>query len=151
MARYGTFNYGEDIYNGTATFPIDEPGITRVPWIFQDVAGDDVYEFAINPIDASVPSVERNISTQYTSGGQPINWQGRDPVKKISFSGTILHEEHYLIMREWAKLKTQVSLSDDLGRKYWVIITKFSPTRQYAPQYPWRHEYSAEATILSWA
>ena len=151
MARYGTFIYGDgEVYSGTATFPIDEPGLARVPWIFQDVASDDVYEFAVNPLDATVPSIQKNISTQYTASGQPINFEGRQSVGKISFSGTILHEAHLNAMNEWAAKSTQVNLSDDLGRKYWVVITSFSPTRQYVPQYPWRHEYSAEATVLSW-
>lgn len=50
MARYGTFIYGDGtLYgDGEAVFPI--PGL--VPWIFKDLAGDDEYEFAVNPLDA---------------------------------------------------------------------------------------------------
>lgn len=151
MAKYGTFIYGDGtLYGeGAVIFPIE--GLTRVPWIFKNTATGDEYEFAINPVDASVPAVEKAITTQYTASGKPVNWEGRRAPQKITFSGTILTEAHFYAMKDWYELKTQINLSDDLSRKYWVIITAFNPTRNYSPQYPWRHEYSAEATILDWA
>lgn len=155
MARFGTFIYGDGTLYGPGdegsgpVFPIEN--LSRVPWIFKDTVTDDEYEFAINPIDATVPSLTKSVTTQYTAAGIPINWEGRPTPQTMSFSGTILTEEHLNIMITWVQKSTQVNLSDDLGRKYWIYITSFSPSRQYSPQYPWRHEYSAEATVLSWA
>lgn len=149
MARYNTFIYDDGIlYADGVAFAI--AGEDRVPWVFQDVTTGDEYEFAINPVDASVPSLTKSVTTQYTAAGIPINWEGRPVPQTISFSGTILTEEHLNIMITWVEKSTQVNLSDDLGRRYWIYVTSFSPTRQYSPQYPWRHEYSAEATVLSW-
>ena len=151
MAKYGTFIYGDGtLYGeGVPVFPVE--GLTRVPWVFKNLATGDEYEFAINPMDASVPSVQKAISTQYTASGKAINWEGKRPLQKISFSGTILSEAHYYAMKAWVESKTQINLADDLGRKYWIIFNSFSPTRNYTPEYPWRHEYSAEATVLDWA
>ncbi len=150
MAKYGTFIYGDGtLYgDGEAIFPI--PGLTRVPWIFRDLAGNDEYEFAINPLDANVPSAKKTVTTDYTTAGNAINWEGRQSPQILSFSGTILTREHYEIMVRWIDKSTQINLSDDLDRKYWILLTSFSPRRVYVPAYPWRHEYNAEATILSW-
>lgn len=155
MAKFGTFVYGDGTTfaaaaggGGGGVFPID--GLERVPWIFRDIAAGDEYEFAVNPLNCSIPVVEKRVSTQYTASGKPVTWEGRSTVPVISFSGTILHQEHYEVMLEWLEKSTQISLTDDLDRKFWVFLTEFSPTRKYHYSYPWRHEYSASAIIISW-
>lgn len=145
MAKYGTFLYGTDIL-----YAMPVPGLVRVPWVFTDIAGVDEYEFAINPLDSSVPSIEKTITTKYTADGTPINIEGRQKPQSFEFSGTILHEAHYRKMEEWFEKSSQVSITDDLGRSLWVIITSFNPTRNYSPDYPWRHEYTCTANILNW-
>lgn len=149
MARYGTFLYGDGtLYSGGATFPIED--LIRVPWTFIDSTEEDEYEFAVNPLDASIPGLEKTVNTKYTAAGTPINTEGRPLPQTFTFSGTILYEEHFNKMNEWFEKSTQVMLRDDLLRTYWVIINEFNPTRRYVSQYPWRHEYSATATVLSW-
>jgi hypothetical protein len=150
MAKFGTFKYGDGtLFGSEGTFPIET--MDRVPWIFTDIATGDEYEFAVNPLDADIPdSPSKNITTKYTASGLPINTEGRRAVSEFSFSGTILYEEHFNKMNEWFDKSTQINLSDDLGRKYWIVLTNFSPTRRYKPEYPWMHEYSANAVVLSW-
>lgn len=150
MAKYKTFIYGDQTKYGQniGIFPIQ--GLTRVPWIFIDPVNDDEYEFAINPSNSSVPGIEKTVTTEYTTSGKPVNWEGRPAPQKISYSGTILTEMHFEIMKYWSSKKTQVKLVDDLGRSFWLIVTGFSPTRQYHIDYPWRHEYTGDATIISW-
>ena len=152
MARYGTFNYDDGTLYSVedAQFPLEEEGIIRVPWVFSDPSTGDEYEFAINPLDASVPDSVRNVTTQYTTGGIPINFEGRPQPGTMSLSGTILSEDHYNAMVDWTRKTKQINVQDDLGRSYWIYITTFNPTRQYVPEYPWRHEYSMEAVVLSW-
>jgi hypothetical protein len=150
MAKYGTFLYGDGtLYGGTGTFPIEN--LVRVPWVFIDPVNSDEYEFAVNPLDASVPSVEKTVTTKYTTDGTPINVEGRPSAQTMDFSGTILYEEHFVKMNEWFEKSTQIALVDDLARTYWVVIVSFSPTRRYTPEYPWMHEYSCTANILSWS
>ena len=150
MAKYGTFLYGDGTLYGSdePVFPIEN--VVRVPWVFKDIAGNDEYEFAINPIDASVPSLERTVTTKYTTDGTAINIEGRIKPQKFEFSGTILHEAHYRKMEEWFAKSSQISLTDDLGRSYWIVLLNFSPTRNYSPDYPWRHEYNCTANVLNW-
>lgn len=150
MARYGTFIYGDGtLYgDGSPVFPI--PDTDRVPWVFSDPVNDDSYEFAINPLNATFPTSKRTVTTQYTTSGKPVNFEGRSTVKNLRFSGTILHEEHYNAMVDWANKSSQVHLKDDLGRGFWVVITNFSPTRRYHRDYPWRHEFSVDAVVVSW-
>lgn len=151
MALYGTFNYGEEEY-GSGGGGGGSPSVLneRVPWTFQGYASEDVYEFAINPLDCSIPSLQKNISTQNTAAGALLFFEGRPTVPSMSFSGTILHEAHYTAMKTWSGTDKQVAVIDDLGRKYWVYIKNFSPTRQYHPEYPWRHEFNVEAVVLDW-
>jgi hypothetical protein len=150
MARYSTFLYGDgtEYGSGEPVFPVE--GLVRIPWIFEDIPTGNVYEFAINPNAATMPAIQKNVTTQYTASGKPINFEGRQSVPTISFSGTILHEAHLEAMESWAAKKNQVSLSDDLGRKYFVVITSFSATRNYNSEFPWRHEYNADAVVISW-
>lgn len=150
MAKFGTFLFGEETFGGAS--PTEEfQNLVRVPWIFKDVVNDEEYEFAVNPLDTSIPSVEKSVATQYTTAGKAINFEGRSKPQTINFSGTILTEQHLNAMNYWFEKSSQINLSDDLGRKYWIVITNFAPTRQYTPDFPWRHEYSADAIILSWS
>lgn len=151
MALYGTFIYNTDDYGDDSggSLPIEITG-ERVPWIFQGYDSEDIYEFAINPLECSVPSIQKQISTQNTAAGGLVYFQGQNTVPSMSFSGTILSEAHYTAMKTWSGADKQVAVIDDLGRKYWVYIKNFSPTRQYHPEYPWRHEFSVEAVILDW-
>lgn len=151
MAKFNTFIYDSEIvFNGAfgGEFPIDS--LDRVPWVFKDIAGDDEYEFAVNPVDASFPVVEKRITTQYTASGRPVNFEGRSAAGYLSFSGTILYQEHYEIMLDWLDKSTQISVTDDLGRNFWIFLTEFSPTRTYHAAFPWRHEYNASGLLISW-
>lgn len=149
MPKFGTFSFGDSGFDPALnTFPI--AGLPRVPWIMRDVASDDEYEFAVNPLDMSFPLVQKRLTTQYTTAGKPITWEGRSEVPVVSFSGTILYREHYEIMLEWLEKSTQIALTDDFGRNFWLFLTEFSPSRRYSADFPWRHEYSASGLIINW-
>lgn len=152
MARFGTFNFGEELFGSGAasSIPYSSEDFVRVPWIFQALDDPDIYEFAVNPISAKMPEVTKTYSRQKTAAGGNVIFQGRNQPQTISFSGTILTQEHLGAMREWVSKEKQVYVRDDLARGFWVYLTKFNPSRQYSVQYPWRHEYSCEGSLLSW-
>lgn len=148
MSFYGTFDYGEGVY-GDGSSP--QPELRqRIPWVFQAISDPDLYEFAINPLDVSMPSVQKTFTEQKTASGKSVLFQGRDQVQRMSFSGTILTQLHFEIFEEWFSKEKQVSITDDLGNQFWVYLTSFTPTRNYSARFPWRHEYNAEAIMLSW-
>ena len=157
MAKFGTFDFGEELFASAPQTgdpyvpPVDAEGrLVRVPWIFQALDDPDIYEFAINPLNCTMPAKANTYGTLKTASGSNIVFQGRSPAQTMSFSGTILTQEHLEAMREWSLKEKQVNITDDLGRGYWIYVTSFSPTRQRNVEYPWRHEYSCEATVLSW-
>lgn len=149
MAFFGTFKFGEALFGTGGITPQDD--FIRVPWTFQEVYDPDIYEFAVNPLDAEMPSIQKTIVERKTSAGRSIIFQGRDQVQTLSFSGTILTELHFRKMEEWFLKEKQINLKDDLGRSYWIYLTSFTPARQPSTDYPWRHEYSAESIVLSWS
>ena len=149
MARFNTFLFSEETFGSSGQLPIEVSG-ERVPWIFIDLSSGDEYEFAVNPLDCSFSGNEETLTENYSSAGSPILFGGRQTPKTLSFSGTILYEEHFRAMEEWFEKNTQITLIDDLGNNYSIYLQNFSPTRAYVSQYPWRHEYNANAVILSW-
>ena len=125
----------------------------RVPWKFNSINSDDVdeYIFAINPLESTVPSLAKTMTSSSTTAGRNIVFQGRDAIGTLSCSGTILYQAHYEKLLEWAQKEKQVKITDDLNNSYWVFITSFTPTRQPSSSHPWRHEFSLEATVLDWS
>lgn len=122
----------------------------RTPWIFEDEYASTVYELEVNPQEASMPSVVKTYTPSATAAGQQIIFQGRSPSQQLSCSGIILTEDQYNTMREWARLEKQIKITDDLGRVFWVYIKSFAPRRVRSSQYPWTHEFSMTAVVLSW-
>lgn len=149
MAIYRTFNYSEEEYG--AAPPLPPVMQERIPWLFQALNDPDIYEFAVNPLEATLPDRVKAINSQGTTHGAHVLFQGRDQVPSITFSGTILHQAQYEKMLEWFNVSKQVMIKDDLGNLNWVYLSSYNPRRTPANGYPWMTEYSAEATILSWS
>jgi hypothetical protein len=122
-----------------------------VKWEFYDPSGaGTTYEMEINPSSFSMSDTTRSVSNQPTLAGRQMLFQGRSAPVKMSFSGTILVEDEYNVLRQWADQRRQVRLTDDLGREFWIYINSFVPTRQLKVNNPWFFTYNAEATILDW-
>jgi hypothetical protein len=148
MGILGSFIFGSSTL-GSGSSPPPQPN-TRTAWRFQDYSGSQFYEFEINPLDVSDPAIKRTITTQATSAGRQVNYEGRLQPGTLTFSGTILSEGQYEVMNAWAQVRKQIKITDDLGRVFWVYIESFTPTRKYSIEFPWRMEYSVEATVLDW-
>jgi hypothetical protein len=148
MAVFGSFEFGEAMFAGMSP-PVDLS--ERVAWVFQELGtAPDTYILPINPLDATMPSLVKTVTTLTTASGLPVNFEGAAEPGQMKFSGTLLMEEQFRALEEWSKKTTQIQITDDLLQSYWVVITMFDPRRAYHPQYPWRHEYTIEATVISW-
>jgi hypothetical protein len=120
-------------------------------WELYDPQIDEYYTFLINPLSWNLNPTVKNMSYQAAAHGRRrVAFQGRMQSKTMSFSGTILEESEYVALQAWADKRSQVRLTDDLGRISWIYITKFSPQRQLHPNNPFYFTYSVEATILDW-
>lgn len=149
MAKFGQFLFAGELFGEEVVVPA-EIEYTRVPWQFIDYSLSQIYEMAINPVEASMPSIQKKITSKPTITGQTVQYEGRPEVQSMSFSGTILTEAQYLVMVSWFNERKQIQIIDDLGQKNWVYLTSFSPKRTRSIQFPWRMEYQAEAKVLDW-
>ena len=150
MAKFGQFLFGEQQLFGEEVAVPAEIEYTRVPWQFIDYSLLQIYEMAINPLDVSMPSIQKKITFKPTATGQIVKYEGRPEVQSMSFSGTILTEAQYNTMVSWFNESKQILIVDDLGQKHWVYLTSFSPKRTRSVEFPWRMEYQAEAKTLDW-
>jgi len=123
-----------------------------VKWTFFDPTADVTYTFEINPNAGGSPPYKRNLAYQATAAadGQTLVFEGRAAPQEIEFSGVILTQSAFDAFVTWFNVKNQVKLTDDLLREFWVVISEFTPTRQRAHSYPWKHSYTAKATIVDW-
>lgn len=123
-----------------------------VRWKFDDPILLTSYTFTINPSAGGSPALAKQFDYANTSaqGGKAIVFQGRDQVQKLTFDGVILDQASYDAMVLWFNKKNQIKVTDDLGRILYVIFETFTPKRERAVHYPWKHSYSVTATIVNW-
>lgn len=123
-----------------------------VRWTFYDPTGPTTYNFPINPNEGGSPELRKTISYQNTSApdGKVLVFEGRDSPPTMSFSGTLLTEAQYEAFETWFQKRRQIKITDDLDREYWIYITSYAPKRVRARNYPWKHTYQIEATIIDW-
>jgi hypothetical protein len=167
MPLFGSFTFGSATFSLTAdggasgatgatgpggggTGPGFGGSFERVGWLFQDAATGESYVLPINPLDCDIPAIDKNISYQATVAGGQVVYNGATQEPSMSFSGTILTEDHFRALEAWFQLQRQIKITDDLGREFWVYITDFSPTRERNTPFPWRMQYTANAVILDW-
>jgi len=125
-------------------------GVVR--WILTDPTDASTFEFPINPSDGGSPDYRKNITYTNTAGagGKVLAFEGRDAVKQMTVTGTILEQQHYEDMITWFNKRYQLTLTDDLGRSFEIYITGFTPRRRRSAIYPYKHEYTLAYTELDW-
>lgn len=124
--------------------------MARIPWTFYDPVVDETYSLPVNPNEGGEADLTKNVIRKATTapGGRTIIMEGnRDPAT-FSFSGTILSEAQFEAFNEWFEKSRIILITDDLGREWQVYLTQFRSRRRISHQYPWRHEYDAEAVVV---
>lgn len=123
-----------------------------VKWRFDDPVTLDSHVFEINPNEGGSPDYTKNIQYRNTSApnGKTILFEGRDNPPSLEFSGTLLTESQFNMFVEWWNKRYQVEVTDDLGRQFTIVIESFSPKRERAFHYPWKHSYTVRAIIVDW-
>lgn len=123
-----------------------------VRWMFEDPNTLATYSFAINPSEGGSPAYAKNFQYSNTSApdGKVIVFEGREQPQKIDFTGTLLTEEEYNAFVTWWEKRYQITVTDDLGRSFNIILESFQPKRERARSHPWKHSYQVTATIVNW-
>lgn len=121
-------------------------------WIFEDPVDSTTAIFNLNPLSGGTPKEERKLVSHNTvaAGGRTVLMEGSKAPRTITFSGNISDEEQYNIYVTWFNKRHQIQLTDDLGREYMIMITRFSPRRVRRGNRFWRHSFDVEATVVDW-
>lgn len=123
-----------------------------VRWVLDDPVTLASYTVPVNPNRGGTPSFQKNFNFSNTSGpnGSVLAFEGRDELRRMSVSGTILEQAHLETLQTWAEKRYQLQLTDDLGRTFDIYITGFDATRIRARSHPWKHEYTLNYIIVDW-
>lgn len=144
MPGFGVDLFGEDVFGPWGNLDVLPSG--RVAWRFFD--GVDTYLLPVNPQTASMPSMKRSITQKATTAGIQVLYEGLPDVKTMTFSGVIMNETQWDLLRLWVRKRKQIQITDDLGAANWVYITSFRPSRNKNNTYEWLMDYTAEATVV---
>lgn len=123
-----------------------------VRWIFYDPGTSETYVFAINPSSGGSPGYKKNFTFANTAApdGKTLVFEGRDEVQNLEFDGVIFEQVELDAFVLWWQKRNQITITDDLGRIFSIIIQEFTPKRERAVHHPWKHSYSCKAIIVNW-
>lgn len=126
--------------------------MARVVWQFYDPQTAENYSFTVNPAEGGTPTRKKNITKIKTTAwnAKPLLFEGADEPLQFAWSGVLLTQEQLQAYITWFNKRTQVRLTDDLGRVFYLYIIKFAPKRERAAHHPWKFSYAAEAIALDW-
>lgn len=119
-----------------------------VRWTLWDPVLGTTLEFPINPAQSFLPQREKSFSTETTTAGQVVAFEGEERPNEFDFSGTFLNETSYNFMNTWFDKRYQLLLTDDLGNEIWIYLKSFLPERKRSSNYPWAFTYKASAMVM---
>jgi hypothetical protein len=122
----------------------------RIPWALYNPLSGQSYNLEINPQTFKIGGKRKAITTEKTTAGQHIFFEGREAPVSFSFGGVTLTEGQLTTLTTLAEVRSQILVEDDLGHQYWFYITTLNLTRQFKRQSPWFHNYTVDATLLDW-
>lgn len=126
--------------------------MTVVRWSFYDPFTTDTYVFEVNPKEGGSRQFKRNFAFQATAAadGKTLVFEGRADPQSVDFSGTLLTQDQFDAFQTWWEKRNQILLTDDLGRTSWIVIQEFSPKRERAVHFPYKHSYTIKAIVVDY-
>lgn len=127
-----------------------------VKWVFEDVYGTGpaphAYTWTVNPNDGGSPTIEKNMNILMNVGPnrKSLVQEGQSSVPMIEFAGVIITQEQYEAMEMWFDRRILIKLTDDLGRQFFGIFSKWAPKRVRKAGNFWYHTYDASFHIMEY-
>ncbi len=115
----------------------------RIAWLLFDPLTSQTLTLPINPSGGGSPARQRTVTSQPTTAGTVVHFEGPPQARTFEVEGTILTQAHYEALDAWVRDKRhQIRVTDDLGRVFWVLLLTFVPTRVRTGSHPWYHTYT---------
>jgi hypothetical protein len=127
-----------------------------VRWVFNDYRSQGLspytYTVAINPNEGGSPTVQKNMTALSNVGPSrgAILQEGQSSAPELTFSGVILTQAHYEALEYWFDKRIAIEITDDLGRKFRGVFSRWEPSRTRRAFNPWYHTYSAGFTVAGY-
>ena len=101
-------------------------------------------------ISISAISVSKHVAVQnaLAPGGKTLLYGNSDDVRQLDFSGVIETQTMYNLLNTWFDKADPIEITDDLGRTFTIVMTKYSPKRVRKSGNPWFHTYSVTGMIV---
>lgn len=117
-------------------------------WTLYDPYLADTLTFVTSPKEGGEPTRAKKITTDHTTAGHPITYEGARPPDEISFKGVVRSTADRDTLMGWAGKPYQVKLTNDLGEERWIWIDMFTPTRKRVASRPFKAEYDIHGFVV---
>lgn len=126
--------------------------MARTAWTLTDNSTGTpvVFSFDKNPNEFKRPGREASIKedTVTAPNGTRIFFQGRDKARKGSMKGAVFTQTEFNNIETWGNKWVPLTLTDDLGGSWDIVIQKLTWTRIRRANNPYRHDYEIEFYVL---
>ena len=119
-------------------------------WKIYDPETDTELTLPINPRETLGPPREKKIEGNTSTQGAPVIFEGRQPITYLRTTGALLKEAHHGFYEAWFNVPNAVLLTDHLGRKMWVYMTKFAVTFRNRTVHKWSATHETEFLFIRW-
>lgn len=120
----------------------------HVAWTLTDnsTGSPVVFSFPINPNEFDPPGRTANIATEVGTApnAQSVFFQGRDQIARGTMSGLVNTQTFYQDLNTWADKWYVLTLTDDQGSTWDILITNINWTRLRRANNNWRYDYTIE-------
>lgn len=150
----GSLTYDDAALNGIADIVADmagalSGGIAVRRWVILDPDTLAEFQFDINPSKGNDVNRQKRIVYQNTAAAnKTLLFHHAAAQQEVTVSGTLTSQAQYEGLRDWAKKRNALVLTDDLKRKYTIYIQRFDARRVQAPDQPYRKPYTLKYLVI---
>ena len=119
-------------------------------WRFEDPYPQSSYTFEVNPYSGGSASAKRNVTPVPTTAadGTGLVFEGDDDILSSEFVVRVHTKAQYDALRTWMDKHHPIFVTDDLGRRSVIVLTKLTAKRKWSVQHAYRQELTVAYKIL---